>query len=95
MSSAPESREPVVRLRGVSKRYGSLTAVSNLDLEVHAAEVMALLGYQALTASNGIEALSMAQQEQPDLILMDVWLPLKNGTAAAREIRALDAFCDM
>jgi branched-chain amino acid transport system ATP-binding protein len=33
-----------VRLRGVSKRYGSTTAVSNLDLDVHTAEVLALLG---------------------------------------------------
>ena len=33
-----------VRLRGVTKRYGSTTAVSNLDLDVHAAEVLALLG---------------------------------------------------
>jgi len=33
-----------VRLRGVSKRYGSTTAVSDLDLEVNAAEVLALLG---------------------------------------------------
>src|SRR5918996_3594839 len=33
-----------VRLRGVSKRYGSTTAVSKLDLEVQAAEVLALLG---------------------------------------------------
>lgn len=37
-------REIPVRLRGVSKRYGSTTAVSSLDLEVHAAEVLALLG---------------------------------------------------
>jgi len=33
-----------VRLRGVTKRYGSTTAVSNLDLDVHPAEVLALLG---------------------------------------------------
>ncbi len=33
-----------MRLRGVSKRYGSTTAVSNLDLEVSTAEVFALLG---------------------------------------------------
>ena len=37
-------REIPVRLRGVSKRYGTTTAVSGLDLEVHAAEVLALLG---------------------------------------------------
>jgi len=33
-----------VRLRGVSKRYGSTVAVSGLDLEVGRAEVLALLG---------------------------------------------------
>lgn len=34
----------VVRLRGVSKRYGSTTAVRDLDLDVEAAQVLALLG---------------------------------------------------
>jgi ABC-2 type transport system ATP-binding protein len=39
------TRDPVpVRLRGVRKRYGSTTAVSDLDLEVQPAEVLALLG---------------------------------------------------
>ena len=33
-----------VRLRGVTKRYGSTCAVSDLDLEVNRAEVFALLG---------------------------------------------------
>ena len=40
---SPNSSVPV-RLRGVSKRYGSTVAVSDLDLEVHHAEVFALLG---------------------------------------------------
>ncbi|CAN5412995.1 ABC transporter ATP-binding protein [soil metagenome] len=40
MSSAPIP----LRLRGVSKRYGSTTAVAGLDLEVQSAEVLALLG---------------------------------------------------
>ncbi len=35
---------PPVRLRGVTKRYGSTTAVSGLDLDVQHAEVLALLG---------------------------------------------------
>jgi ABC-2 type transport system ATP-binding protein len=43
-STPPGSVPPPVRLRGVSKRYGSTTAVSNLDLDVHVAEVLALLG---------------------------------------------------
>ena len=36
--------ETAVRLRGVSKRYGSTTAVADLDLDVTRAQVLALLG---------------------------------------------------
>ncbi len=54
-------------------------------------EMVILLGYQAITAKDGLEAITVAQSQLPDLILMDVWLPKKNGTAAAREIRAIPA----
>jgi ABC-2 type transport system ATP-binding protein len=38
------SAEPVIRCRGLSKRFGTLTAVDQLDLEVHRAEVFGFLG---------------------------------------------------
>lgn len=38
-----ESR-PVIQTRGLTKRYGSLTAVNALDLNVHGGEVFGLLG---------------------------------------------------
>ncbi|HZE15231.1 MAG TPA: ATP-binding cassette domain-containing protein, partial [Mycobacterium sp.] len=44
MSSALKVPEVPLRLRGVCKQYGSTTAVADLDLDVHAAEVLALLG---------------------------------------------------
>jgi ABC-2 type transport system ATP-binding protein len=43
-SSRKRSSVAPVRLRGVCKRYGSTIAVSDLDLEVQSAEVLALLG---------------------------------------------------
>ncbi|HEY9263597.1 MAG TPA: ABC transporter ATP-binding protein [Mycobacterium sp.] len=43
MTSRSSEAVPVL-LRGVSKRYGSTTAVSELDLDVQTAEVFALLG---------------------------------------------------
>ncbi|NVN50820.1 ABC transporter ATP-binding protein [Mycolicibacterium hippocampi] len=43
MTSRSGAAVPVL-LRGVSKRYGSMNAVSELDLDVQAAEVFALLG---------------------------------------------------
>ncbi len=36
--------QPVAALRGVVKRYGDVTAVDGLDLEVHRGELLALLG---------------------------------------------------
>ena len=38
-------------------------------------------------ATNGFEAIQIAQQLQPDLILLDIGLPMLDGLAAARRIR--------
>jgi CheY-like chemotaxis protein len=37
------------------------------------------VGYEAFGAVNGQEALDLARQKMPDLILMDVLLPVMNG----------------
>jgi CheY-like chemotaxis protein len=40
-----------------------------------------------LTAANGQEALANAERERPDLILMDLRMPLLNGLATTRQLR--------
>jgi two-component system cell cycle response regulator DivK len=45
-------------------------------------------GYHVVEATNGIEAVEVARRERPDLILMDIGLPLMDGFAATRTIRA-------
>ncbi|WP_309120255.1 response regulator transcription factor [Paenibacillus sp.] len=42
-------------------------------------------------AANGVEAVSRAAELKPDVILMDLFMPEKNGIEATRDIRALDA----
>ncbi len=44
-------------------------------------------GYQLLTAGDGEEAINMAEQMQPDVILMDIEMPRVNGIEAAERIR--------
>ena len=44
-------------------------------------------GYKVVTATNGQEALGVALRERPDLILMDLNMPLMDGLAATERIR--------
>src|SRR5450759_5130801 len=50
----------------------------NLELE----------GYEVITASDGEEGLAKAISTAPDLVIMDIKLPRKNGFEVCRELRA-------
>jgi two-component system alkaline phosphatase synthesis response regulator PhoP len=45
-------------------------------------------GYRVFTASDGIEALRLAREGHPDLIVLDVMLPGVDGLAVCRTLRA-------
>ena len=44
--------------------------------------------YEILTATNGAEGIEVALRERPDLILMDLSLPVMDGWEATRRIKA-------
>jgi DNA-binding response OmpR family regulator len=44
-------------------------------------------GYAVITASDGRSAVAMAQREQPDLIVLDIMLPVLDGIEVCKEIR--------
>ncbi len=44
-------------------------------------------GYQVIEASDGLQTLQKARQHRPDLVLLDVMMPGKNGWEVAKEIR--------
>jgi len=52
-----------------------------------AEELLNAYDLQVILANNGEEAIQLAIQHEPDLILMDLLMPRKNGDEASQEIR--------
>jgi CheY-like chemotaxis protein len=48
------------------------------------------LGYLVIEAEDGKRAVEVAQKDRPDIILMDLSLPIMDGFAATEKIRASD-----
>ena len=49
-------------------------------------------GYLVATAGDGVEAIRKAKEFKPDLILLDVMMPNKDGIATIRELRQMPDF---
>jgi PAS domain S-box-containing protein len=82
----PQSVETSTKVRG--RGVGSILLVEDTE------EIIILLndylthkGYTVSIARNGAEGVIFALQEQPDLILMDVMMPIMDGLQATRKIR--------
>src|ERR1700739_2633992 len=51
-------------------------------------------GYDVITAKNGDEAIELAKKHSPDLIILDIMMPGKNGIDVCNILRMSPAFND-
>src|ERR1700733_10066465 len=51
-------------------------------------------GYNVITAKNGDEAIELAKKHQPDLIILDIMMPGKNGIEVCNILRLQPLFND-
>ena len=57
----------------------------NLELMVY---LLQAFGHQTLTAGNGAEGVAAVSQDHPDLVVMDLQMPVMDGYEAARLLKA-------
>lgn len=64
-----------------------LVIEDNLDNRTLLKDMLDTMDYDVIEAANGEDGVSMATNNRPSLILMDLSLPRKDGWIAAREIK--------
>ena len=58
------------------------------DLRAILRDLLSGSGYEVIEAANGQEGVSKAKSERPDLILMDIQMPVLDGYETTRQIKA-------
>ncbi|MFI7500785.1 sugar ABC transporter ATP-binding protein [Streptomyces sp. NPDC049687] len=70
-AAAPFASEPVVRIRGLGKRFGGTRALAGVDLDIHAGSVLALLGPNGAGKSTLIKVLAGVHHADSGRITVD------------------------
>ncbi|MBI4278275.1 MAG: response regulator [Armatimonadetes bacterium] len=52
-------------------------------------------GYQVFAALDGVEGLQVARRERPDLIILDIIMPLQDGFTVCEELKRDPALADV
>ena len=89
--AAPEELRPTVALEFASKVV--LLADDNADAVDSMAVLVAMAGHVVHVARDGAEAVAKAEATSPDVVILDIGMPIMSGYEAARRIRILRPAC--
>jgi CheY-like chemotaxis protein len=72
----------------VAKKLRVLVVEDDYDAAASSVALLRLWGHQTWLAHDGLAALALAEQEAPDVILLDIGLPRMDGYQIAKALRA-------
>ncbi|MGH7298913.1 MAG: response regulator [Candidatus Rokuibacteriota bacterium] len=75
----------------MARHFKVLVVDDEPDIVHYLEHVLRRLGYETATAVNGAEALEKAAADPPDLVLLDVMMPVMDGFAVCRALREREA----
>ncbi len=52
-------------------------------------------GYEVSTATNGVDAVQIAKEQNPELIILDIMMPGQDGVETCRQIRSITELADV
>jgi CheY-like chemotaxis protein len=79
----------------MAQLYRILVAEDEADIRFMTCFTLRYGGFEVIEARDGAQALELAQQQVPDLILLDVKMPRLDGIEACRRIKALPTLRDV
>jgi PAS domain S-box-containing protein len=90
LAPVPEAAHKAVGAKAMAKFSGRILLAEDDPISAALGKMMIeRLGLKVDVAVDGVQTLAKASETAYDLIVMDCWMPLKNGIETTRELRAM------
>ena len=96
ISADRQQRPDIRKILGYKGRKRKLLAVDDKPENLLLlANILEPIGFEVLMAENGEDMLDLVQKEKPDLICLDLFMPVKTGFTSAKQLKEKPEFQDI